>query len=113
MNIKPKILFVCPLNPFASKSVFGNASQQTLEKFNQIASQFIQNDLDILRRHFDVRVAQYQGKKKSLKLLIETLKGALGADETFSWFADVHAFVAVLVSRIFRRKSIVGCCWWL
>ena len=79
-----KILFVCP--SFSS---------------------FIQNDLDILRRHFEVRVAQYQGKKKLLKFLIETLKGVLWADVTFSWFADVHAFAAVLFSKIFRRKSIV------
>jgi len=107
MNKNTKILFVCPLNPFASKSVFGNASQQTLEKFDQNASQFIQNDIDILRKHFDVRVVQYQGKEKLLKFLIETLKGVLWADVTFSWFADVHAFAAVLVSRIFRRKSIV------
>jgi len=78
MNIKPKILFVCP--SFSS---------------------FIQNDLDILRKHFDVRVVQYQGKEKLLKLLIETLKGVLWADVTFSWFADVHAFAAVLFSRIF------------
>jgi len=68
------------LNPFASKSVFGNASQQTLEKFDQIASQFIQNDLDILGWHFDVRVAHYQGKKRMLKFLIETLKGVLWTD---------------------------------
>jgi len=84
MNIKPKILFVCP--SFSS---------------------FIQNDLDILRKHFDVRVVQYQGKEKLLKFLIETLKGVLWADVTFSWFADVHAFAAVLFSIIFRRKSIV------
>jgi len=82
--MKPKILFVCPT-----------------------FSSFIQNDLDILRRHFDVRVAHYQGKKRMLKFLIETLKGVLWSDLTFSWFADVHAFVAVLVSRIFRKKSIV------
>ncbi|MCK4529199.1 glycosyltransferase family 4 protein [candidate division WOR-3 bacterium] len=79
-----KILFVCP--SFSS---------------------FIQNDLDILRRHFEVRVAHYQGKKKLLKFLIETLKGVLWADLTFSWFADVHAFAAVLFSKIFKRKSIV------
>ena len=97
MRIKPKILFVCPLNPFASKSVFGNAS----------LSSFIQNDLDILRRHFEVRVAQYQGKKKMFKFLIETIKGVLWSDVTFSWFADVRAFAAVLFSKIFRRKSIV------
>jgi len=81
---KPKILFVCP--SFSS---------------------FIQNDLDILRRHFDVRVVRYHGKKRVLKFLIETLKGVLWADLTFSWFADVHAFVAVLLSKIFIRKSIV------
>jgi len=92
MNKNTKILFVCPLNPFASKSVFGNASQQTLEKFDQNASQFIQNDLDILRRHFDVKVVQYQGKNGIPKFLIEMLKGVLWADLTFSWFADVHAF---------------------
>jgi len=62
MSIKTKILFVCPLNPFASKSVFGNASR----------SSFIQNDQDILKKHFEVRVAHYQGKKKLLKFLIVT-----------------------------------------
>lgn len=82
MNIK--IFFVCP--SFSS---------------------FIQNDLDILRRHFDVRVAHYQGKKRVLKFLIVTLKGVLWSDVTFSWFADVHTFAAVLFSRIFRRRSIV------
>ena len=82
--MKPKILFVCPT-----------------------FSSFIQNDLDILRRHFDVRVAHYQGKKRMLKFLIETLKGVLWSDLTFSWFADVHAFAAVLFSKIFRKKSIV------
>lgn len=42
-----------------------------------------------------------------LKFLIETIKGVLWLDTIFLWFADVHAFVAVLVSRIFRRRSIV------
>jgi len=77
---KTKILFVCP--SFSS---------------------FIQNDLDILRRHFEVRVAHYRGKKRLLKFLIGMLTGV---------FADVYAFRAVLFSKIFRRKSIVvvrGC----
>ncbi len=42
-----------------------------------------------------------------LKILIETLKGVLWSGVTFSWFADVHAFAAVLVSKLFKRKSIV------
>ena len=84
MSINTKILFVCPT-----------------------FSSFIQNDLDILRKHFDVRVAHYQGKNGIPKFVIATLKGVLWADVTFSWFADVHAFATVLFSKIFRRKSIV------
>lgn len=81
---KRKILFVCP--SFSS---------------------FIQNDLNTLSRHFEVRVVHYRGKKGLLKFSIEILKGILWADLTFSWFADVHALAAVLFSKIFRRKSIV------
>ncbi|HJH27253.1 MAG TPA: hypothetical protein C5S37_10935 [Methanophagales archaeon] len=54
-----------------------------------------------------MKVAHYRGKKRMLKFLIETIKGVLWLDTIFLWFADVHAFVAVLVSRIFRRRSIV------
>jgi hypothetical protein len=54
-----------------------------------------------------VKVVQYQGKKKMFKFLIETIKGVLWSDVTFSCFADVHAFVAVLLSKIFKRKTIV------
>ena len=35
------------------------------------------------------------------------LKGILWADLTFSWFTDFHAFWAVRLSKIFRKKSIV------
>ena len=73
-----KILFVCP-----SKS------------------SFIQRDFELLKRHFDVWVAQYQGKNGIPKFLIETLKGVLWADVTFSWFVNIHVFVTVLLSRIF------------
>lgn len=66
--MKPKILFVCPT-----------------------FSSFIQNDRDILRRFFDVRVAHYQGKKRLREFLIETLKDVLWPNLSFSWFADVHA----------------------
>lgn len=62
-------------------------------------SSFIQNGLDILRKHFEVRVVHYQGKRKLLKFVIGTLKGALWVDAAFSWFADVYAFAAVLLSK--------------
>lgn len=66
-------------------------------------SSFIQKDLDLLKRHFDVKVVHYN----SLLSIPEIIKEVLDADLTFSWFADVHAFWAVLLSKIFRKKSIV------
>lgn len=77
---KPKILFVCPY-----------------------FSSFIQNDLDLLKRHFDVRIGHYTG----LVSIPKILKGVLWSDITFSWFADIHAFWALRLSKLFKRKSIV------
>ena len=75
-----KILFVCPY-----------------------FSSFIQQDLDLLKKHFDVRIGHYTG----LMSIPKILKGVLWSDLTFSWFADTHAFWAVLLSKIFKKKSIV------
>lgn len=66
-------------------------------------SSFKQKDLDILMRHFDVRVIKYKG----IRSLFEILRGVLWADLTFSWFAGEYAFWAALLSKIFRKKSIV------
>lgn len=85
---KIKILFVCP-----SKS------------------SFIQKDLELLRKHFDVRVVDFVLNRKDLKGTLKTvfgmLKGVLWADVTFSWFAGYHAFWAVRLSKMFGKKSIV------
>jgi glycosyltransferase involved in cell wall biosynthesis len=67
---------------------------------------FFGNDYDILRKYFDVKVLLYK-QEGFPKFLFRLFKGVLWADLTFSWFADVHAFVAVLFSKIFRKKSIV------
>lgn len=75
-----KILFVCPY-----------------------FSSFIQQDLDLLKKHFDVRIGHYT----SLMSIPKILKGVLWSDLTFSWFADTHAFWAVLLSKMFKKKSIV------
>lgn len=76
---------------------------------------FIQNDLEMLSKHFDVRVLDltpFSGSlKKKLKyspeILLKMVRGILWSDITFTWFADIHAFLAVLLSKIFRKKSIV------
>lgn len=79
-DTKQKILFICPY-----------------------FSSFIQKDLDLLRRHFDVKVGHYT----SIVSIPKILKGVLWSDVTFSWFADTHAFWAVLFSKMCKKKSIV------
>jgi len=72
---------------------------------------FIEQDIEILRSNFDVRVVDFILSRKNLKGTLTTLlnmvNGILWADITFSWFADFHAFLAVLLSIIFMKKSIV------
>lgn len=90
MNRKIKILFVC-----TSKL------------------SFIRKDLELLRKHFDVKVMDYfilsiRGRPKdTLRTIFTLIKGILWADLTFSWFASTQAFWAVRLSKIFKKKSIV------
>jgi len=74
-------------------------------------SSFIQEDLKLLRKHFNVRVVDFvlsirKKPKETLKTMFNMLAGVLWADVTFSWFADTHAFWAVRLSKIFRKKSV-------
>ena len=71
---------------------------------------FLKRDVEILKNHFDIRTAPTFNRKKpitTLPSIFKILKGTLWADLTFSQFADTHAFLAVLFSKIFRKKSIV------
>ena len=68
---------------------------------------FIQRDLDLLKKHFNVRKLEFNLCTKSKKTRIKLILGILWADITFSWFADRHAYWAVKISRLLRKKSIV------
>jgi glycosyltransferase involved in cell wall biosynthesis len=74
-------------------------------------SAFIQADLDILMRHFDVRVLDLGGVRKNAGGLLGTMWklmwGTLWADITFAWFAERHAKWMIRLSRILRRPTIV------
>ncbi len=74
-------------------------------------SSFIEQDIQILRNNFVVRVIDPAlsriYSKSTLITLLNFTKGILWADVAFSWFAGFHAFLAVLLSTIFRKKSIV------
>lgn len=66
-------------------------------------SSFVKKDLEILQKHFDVKPIQWRGKRDLPKIAL----GILKSDLTFSWFAGDCAAVAVFLSKLFRKKSIV------
>lgn len=76
-------------------------------------SSFVARDLDFLLKNFNVRELEFPIDKKLKTLLqipfklVQLVKNTLWADLTFSWLADLHAFCAVLFSKISNKKSLV------
>lgn len=72
---------------------------------------FIQSDLELMKRHFEVKVVDFVlSRKRPIATLVALLRMAVGtlwAQVVFTWFADVNALWAVRLSRILRRRSIV------
>lgn len=64
---------------------------------------FVRKDLDILQSVCQVRALQFRG----LQDVPALAAGAVWADLTFSWFGKLHAFFAVLFSKLLGRKAIV------
>lgn len=67
-------------------------------------------DYNLLKKNFEVRVVDFSSRspKKNLKNIIKLIKTVMWADITFSWFATTSASLTVLLSRLFRKKSIVA-----
>ena len=75
-------------------------------------STFVRTDLDILRTHFTVKsmkATTFLVPKPGRNPLIfpRLLKEVLWADVVFSWFANLNAVFLVLLSIIFRKKSLI------
>jgi glycosyltransferase involved in cell wall biosynthesis len=66
-------------------------------------SSFIERDLNILSKKYDVLPLLYDGKIR----LLELSKGIMQTDVTLSWFVLGHATSTVLLSKAFSKKSIV------
>ena len=66
-------------------------------------SSFVKNDYEILSKHFDVIKVNYRQIWDVYKIMMAVMR----SDVSFTWFAGGHAFIAVLFSKIFRKKSIV------
>ena len=68
-----------------------------------IHAPFIQEDVDFLRSHFEVRVRIGHGFFALVKIIWVVLR----SDIVFCWFASVYASVAVMVARRFGVKSCI------
>ncbi|GAB4315432.1 MAG: hypothetical protein Kow0019_15570 [Methanobacteriaceae archaeon] len=74
-------------------------------------SSFVQRDLEILKKHFQVKEVDFILDRKdpitTMKTIYSLVSGVFWADMTFSWFADIHSQWTVKLSRLFRKKSVV------
>lgn len=69
-------------------------------------ARFIQNDLEILKRHFDVKDLRLPTFRNPLNIL-KLFSGITRTDLVYTWFAGTNAFFAVLFSKLLRKKSLV------
>lgn len=67
------------------------------------SSSFVRQDKEILSRHFDVKEINY----RRLSDVFKIIDAVLGSDISFSWFASGHSFLAVLISKILNKRSVV------
>ncbi len=66
-------------------------------------STFIQRDIDILAKHFEVSEIQI----KKFSDILPLIKKVKWSNVVYIWFAGKHAGVSVLLAKLFRKKSIV------
>lgn len=64
---------------------------------------FIDDDLRILRKHFDVRPVIAAGWSVPLRYLRELPEARV----TFSWFASVYSSILVSLAKLFGRRTII------
>lgn len=70
-------------------------------------STFIRKDIEIFKKHFNVRILLYKGLKSLPVSLPKIIAGVLRSDVCYARFADNHAFWTVFFSKLFGKKSIV------
>ena len=74
-------------------------------------SPFIQTDLDLLSKNFDVRVVDLGRRSNSLRDKLgaarEMMSGVRRTDACFSWFAEGHSRWMIFFARLFGRPSLV------
>ena len=70
---------------------------------SSLNSTFIQEDIRLLQKHYEVTPLNTIGPGAFFKILTRVRSH----DVTFTWFASVYAFLTVLLSRIFGKNAII------
>lgn len=70
---------------------------------SSLTSTFIQEDIRLLQKHYEVTPLNTIGPGAFFKILTRVRSH----DVTFTWFASVYAFLTVLLGRIFGKNAIV------
>jgi len=98
---RTRIAFVCPV----VKSLYKkdpNARDRAPRH-----SPFVQKDLDILERHFDVSVVGFAGARSYHRFFPRLLRQLMNCDIALSWFGDVHAFFMIFLARLLGKRSVI------
>jgi glycosyltransferase involved in cell wall biosynthesis len=66
-------------------------------------SSFVKQDYEILSKHFEVETVNYRTPKDIFKMA----RAIFNSDLTYAWFASGHSFIAVLISKMLNKRSIV------
>lgn len=64
---------------------------------------YVAKDLSILSEVYETRAIHFTGFRDVYKIFM----GVIWCNLTFSWFGSLHAFWAVIFSKILKKKSIV------
>jgi glycosyltransferase involved in cell wall biosynthesis len=78
-------------------------SRATILLTSTFVTPFINEDLTLLRKHFDVEHLIVKGPLASAAIV----RGVQRSDLVFSWFASTYAASAVFSARLFNRKSVI------
>ena len=75
------------------------------------SSPFVEQDINILKQHYTVRIVDPVINRRriwdTVKSVYSITTGVIWADLTYSWFAHLAILLTILLSKIFRKHSIV------
>lgn len=82
--------------------------RRTILLVRQLSASFIDTDLELLRRHFDVTDCHYRRYRHPARRLISwILRNRREFDLVLVWFGDVHATVAASAAFLLRKPCVL------